>query len=175
MRSASRTSTAFDSRASRVSRTAADLLSIGAPSSTTSANAPLRNSTSAHHAARAASRGRMIHTPSASPRCTQSRASSVRCASTYATQPWAATVDSTIARASVVFPLPAGPAISVSRPRGSPPPSSTASSAETPVGSAGVGGGGGGRSLTSSAIDRGMPEGEAGIGPIPKKYRSYGP
>src|SRR5689334_24651275 len=64
-----------------------------------------------------------------------------------------------MARTRVVFPLPVGPAISVNRPRGRPPPVSTASSAATPVGRAGVGGGGGGRSLTSSAIDRDMPEG----------------
>ena len=70
-----------------------------------------------------------------------------------------------MARVSVVLPLPAGPTISVNRPLGSPPPTSTASSAATPVGRAGVGGDGGGRSLTSSAIDRDMREGEAGIGP----------
>ena len=51
------------SRARRVRRTAADLLSMGAPSSTTSAKAPLRSRMSAHQAARVASCGRIIHTP----------------------------------------------------------------------------------------------------------------
>src|ERR687889_1282691 len=64
-----------------------------------------------------------------------------------------------MARVSVVFPLPVGPRISLNRPRGSPPPTSTASNAATPVGNAGVGGGGGGRSLTSSAIDSDIREG----------------
>jgi hypothetical protein len=53
----------------------------GAESSTTSAKDPLRNSTSAHHAAFPASVGRTIHTPSTWPRCAQSRGASVRDAS----------------------------------------------------------------------------------------------
>ena len=79
-RSPSTRNAAFDSFASRVSRTAVPRESSGAPSSTTSANALLRSRMSAHHAARVGSCGRIIHTPWSSPRCVQSRGSSVRCA-----------------------------------------------------------------------------------------------
>jgi len=74
------TSTAPDSRASLVRRTATARDSTGPESITTSANAPHRSSTSAHHAARDGSRGRIIHSPSL-PRCAQSRGASVRDAS----------------------------------------------------------------------------------------------
>jgi len=123
-----------DSRASLVRRTATPRDTTGAESITTSANAPHRNNTSAHHAARDGSRGRIIHSPSPSPRCAQSRGASVRVASTYATHPWLS-VRSTIWRSRVAFPLPRAPIISVSRPRGNPPPASPASRASTPVGS----------------------------------------
>ena len=121
-----------DSRASLVRRTATPRDTTGAESITTSAKAPHRNSTSAHHAARDGSRGRIIHNPSPPPRCAQSRGASVRVASMYATHPWLS-VRSTICRSRVAFPLPRAPTTSVNRPRGSPPPASLASSASTPV------------------------------------------
>ena len=129
------TSAAPDSRASLVRRTATPRASTGAESSTTSANAPQRSSTSALQAARAGSRGRIIHSPSPLPNEAQSRGASVRVASTYATHPACSSVSATIRRSSVAFPLPRAPTISVSRPRGSPPPRPASSSA-TPVGSA---------------------------------------
>jgi hypothetical protein len=129
-------SAAPDSRASRVRRTATPRANIGAESMTTSANAPLRSNTSAHQAARVGSRGRMIHSPSSLPNEAQSRGASVRAASTYATHPDRPIVSATIRRSSVAFPLPRSPITSVSRPRGSPPPISPASSSATPVGSA---------------------------------------
>ena len=128
------TNAAPDSRASLVRRTATPRDSTGPESITTSANAPHRNSTSAHHAARDGSRGRIIHSPSP-PRCAQSRGASVRVASMYATQPASLSVRATIWRSSVTLPLPRAPTTSVNRPRGNPPPTSRASSASTPVGS----------------------------------------
>ena len=130
------TSAAPVSRASRVKRTATAEDSGGAESMMTRANAPHRSRTSAHHAARAASRGRTIHNPSPSLKCAQSRGASVRVASMYATQPDRPSVSSTSRRSSVAIPLPRAPTTSVSRPRGSPPPPSTASSSWSPVGSA---------------------------------------
>ena len=127
------TSTAPDSRASLVRRTATPRDTTGAESMTTSANAPHRSSTSAHHAARDGSRGRIIHSPSSSPRWAQSRGASVRVASMYATHPSSLSVCSTICRSSVAFPLPRVPTTSVNRPRGNPPPANPASSASTPV------------------------------------------
>ncbi|HEY2854651.1 MAG TPA: hypothetical protein VGJ18_17475 [Gemmatimonadaceae bacterium] len=56
------------SRASLVRRTATPRDITGAESITTSAKAPQRSSTSAHHAARVGSRGRIIHSPSPSAR-----------------------------------------------------------------------------------------------------------
>jgi hypothetical protein len=76
------TSAAPDSRASLVRRTATPRGSTGDESSTTSANAPQRNSTSADQAARAGSRGRIIQNPSFLPNDAQSRGASVRVAST---------------------------------------------------------------------------------------------
>jgi len=145
------TSAASASRASRVSRTATDRVSGGAPSSTTSSNAPLRSSTSAHQGARPGSVGRTTQSRSSSspPPTTpprphpsasgaQSRGASVRPASTYATHPPPATVRDTSCRSSVVRPLPNRPTTSVSRPRGSPPPGSASSSGERPVGTPGA-------------------------------------
>ena len=62
--------------------------------------------------------------------CAQSRGTSVRVASMYATR-WLDRV--TMWRTSEVLPLPSGPVISVSRPRGS-PPDNARSSASIPVG-----------------------------------------
>jgi hypothetical protein len=129
------TSAAPDSHASLVRRTATPRDTTGAESMTTSANAPHRSSTSAHHAARDGSRGRIIHNPSSSPRWAQSRGASVRVASMYATHPASLSVCSTICRSSVAFPLPRAPTTSVNRPRGNPPPANPASSASTPVAS----------------------------------------
>ena len=130
------TSAAPVSRASRVRRTATRWESGGAESMMTRANAPHRSRTSAHHAARAESRGRTIHNPSCSPRCAQSRGASVRAASMYATQPDRASVSSARRRRSVAVPLPRAPMTSVNRPRGRPPPTSAASSSSSPVGRA---------------------------------------
>lgn len=130
------TSAAPDSRASLVRRTATLRDTIGAESITTIANAPHRSSTSAHQLARDGSRGRIIHNPSPSPKCAQSRGANVRDASMYATHPVALSVCSTIRRNNVTFPLPRAPTISVRRPRGNPPPTSLASRPSTPVGSA---------------------------------------
>ena len=128
------TSAAPDSRASLVRRTATPRDTTGAESITTSANAPHRSNTSALHAARVGSRGRIIQSPSSSPRCAQSRGESVRVASMYATHPASLSVCSTIWRNNVAFPLPRAPMISVNRPRGIPPPANPASSTSTPVG-----------------------------------------
>jgi hypothetical protein len=124
------------SRASRVRRTATLRGSTGAESITTSANALLRSRTSAHQAARVGSRGRTIQSPSSLPNGAQSRGASVRIASMYATHPDRSSVSATMRRRRVAFPLPRAPTISVNRPRGSPPPTSPASSSATPVGSA---------------------------------------
>ena len=126
-------SAAPDSRAILVRRTATPRDATGAESITTSANAPQRSRTSADHAAREGSRGRIIQSPSWSPRWAQSRGASVRVASMYATQPALLSVCSTMRRRSVAFPLPRGPITSVNRPRGKPPPTNPASSASTPV------------------------------------------
>ena len=75
------TNAAFDSRARPMRRTLTAREIGGAESSTTSENAALRSSTSAHHAARWASRGRTIQTPVASATYAQSRGASVRDAS----------------------------------------------------------------------------------------------
>jgi hypothetical protein len=120
----------------------------GAESSTTREKAALRSNTSAHHAARAGSGGRTIHTPSLCPKCAQSRGASVREASMYATHSPRSTADSTTWRSSVS--LPVAPTTSVSRPRGSPPDASARSSASNPVGSPAVSGSGGGRSARSA-------------------------
>ena len=126
------------SRASNVSRTATSRESIGAPSSTTSAKAPLRSNTSAHHAPRSAFRGRTIHSPSCAPSDAHSRGARVRVASTYATHAPSHTARSTMRRTNDVLPHPGAPSNSVSRPRGSPPPGNTPSSAAIPVASPGV-------------------------------------
>lgn len=143
------TKAASDSRASPVSRTATARESGGAESSTTSENAALRSRTSAHHAALAASCGRIIHTPSARPRCAQSRGASVRDASMNATHSPRCTAASTTWRSSVS--LPVAPTISVSRPRGSPSHASAASSFATPVGRPCGSGAGAGRSARSDS------------------------
>ena len=138
-------SAASDSRASCVRRTATARGSTGAPSSTTSANAPDRNSRSAHQGPRAGSPGRTTHRASNTPReslvidrAAQSRGSSVRVASIHATPPPPRIVAATNERAMVVLPSPAGASNSVRRPRGTPPPGSIVSSTVTPVGSPGV-------------------------------------
>ena len=127
-------------RARRTRRTATARGRACAPSSTTRPNAPLRSSTSAHHAPRAGSLGRTTQSPSCAPSAAQSRGASVRAASMYATHHPACSVLATSCRAKVVSPLPGVPVISVSRPRGSPPPGSAASSAGTPVASPGMAG-----------------------------------
>lgn len=155
-------SAASDSRASCVRRTATVRGSTGAPSNTTSANAPDRSNRSAHQGPRAGSPGRTtqrasnaVAVPPAAwlpwlprpPRrslvpCAsgpaQSRGSSVLVASIHATPPPPRIVAATSDRAIVVLPSPAGARSSVRRPRGTPPPGSTVSSAVTPVGSPGV-------------------------------------
>ena len=163
MRSSSFTTTsaALDSRANLVRRTAMARESGGAESMTTREKALQRRRTSAHQAARAASVGRTIQTPSCAPRWAQSRGASVRAASMYATHPDCSTVASTICLRRVVLPLPRPPTTSVSRPRGSPPPRSAASSSSIPVRSpdisgAGVRGRGRGRSARSAAGERDM-------------------
>ena len=125
------TNAAFDSRASPVSRTATAREMGGAESRTTSENAALRSSTSAHHAARAASGGRTIHNFMA-PSAAQSRGASVREASMYTTHSPRSIAASTTRRSSVN--LPVAPTTSVRRPRGNPLPASARSSASTPVG-----------------------------------------
>ena len=156
------TSAALDSRASLVRRTAMLRESGGAESITTRENAPQRRRTSAHQAARAGSVGRTIHIPSCTPRCAQSRGARVRVASMYATHPPCSTTASAMRRRRVVFPLPRVPTISVSRPRGSPPPCSAPSSSAIPVTSPGTSWAGGGSSARSSAaeIDMALVEGE---------------
>jgi hypothetical protein len=72
-------------------------------------DAALRSRTSVHQAARPGSWGRIIHTPTRSPRCAQSRGARVRDASTYATHSPSAIVRSTMQRTNVVFPLPKSP------------------------------------------------------------------
>jgi hypothetical protein len=129
-------SAAPDSLASLVRRTVTPRGTTGAESMTTSANAPHRSNTSAHHAARDGSRGRIIQSPSPSLRGAQSRGASVRVASMYATHPASLRVRFTIWRSRVAFPLPRAPMTSVNRPRGKPPPASPASSPSTPVESA---------------------------------------
>jgi len=74
------TNAAFESRASPMSRTAIARDTVGAESSTTSENAALRSSTSAHHAPRVAAGGRTIHSRRSS-RPDQSRGANVRDAS----------------------------------------------------------------------------------------------
>ena len=124
---------ASDSRARPVRRTAIAREIGGAESRTTSAKDPLRNSTSAHHAALPASSGRTIHRPSLCPRWAQSRGASVRDASIYATHSPRSTAASTIGRSKVS--LPVAPTTSVSRPRGNPPDASARSRTSSPVGS----------------------------------------
>ena len=142
------TNAAFDSRASPMSRTAIAREIGGAESSTTSAKAALRNNTSAHHAALAASRGRTTHNP-LFPRSAQSRGASVRDASMYATHSPRSIAASTIARSRVN--LPVGPTTSVRRPRGNPPDASARSSSSTPVHIPVASGSGAGRSARSDS------------------------
>src|SRR3954471_4614426 len=146
------TNAAFDSRARPVSRTAMAREIGGAESRTTSENAALRSSTSAHHAARDGSGGLTMHTPVTPDKCAQSRAASVRDASMYATQSPRSTAAFTISRTSVS--LPDVPTTSVNRPRGSPPTASAASNAAMPVDnpeSAGSGAGSAARNACSVA------------------------
>jgi len=108
----------------------------GAPSSTTSANAPDRSRRSAHQAARVGVGGRTIQTEAST--VAQSRGSSVRVASIHAT-PWPArTVAATRERARVVSPSLPGASHSLMRPRGIPPPGRTSSGGAIPVGSPGA-------------------------------------
>jgi hypothetical protein len=128
------TNAASASRASRVSRTVTERERGGAPSSTTSAKAPLRSRMSAHHAPRARSFGRTTRSSApAAQSPVQPRGSSVRVASTQATRSPRAMVALASWRTSVVRPLPSSPTTSVSRPFGIPRPGSTASSAGSPV------------------------------------------
>ncbi len=151
--SPSSSNAASDARASCVRRTATARGSTGAPSSTTSANAPERSSRSAHQGPRAGSPGRTTQRASNSSRasramglplarwivtCAQSRGSSVRVASIHATLPPRRSVAATSERVIVVLPSPAGASSSVRRPRGTPRPGSIVSSAVTPVGSPGA-------------------------------------
>ena len=78
------TSAAAESCARRVSRTATARASGGAPSSTTSAKAPLRSNTSAHHAPLLACLGRITQklSPAVLDTRAQSRGARVRDAST---------------------------------------------------------------------------------------------
>jgi len=123
-----------------MSRTAIAREIGGAESSTTREKDALRNSTSAHQAARAASGGRTTHRPVASR--SQSRGASVRDASMNATHSPRATAALMTWRKSVS--LPVVPTTSVSRPRGNPPDASARSSASTPVGIPAAGGRGAG-------------------------------
>jgi hypothetical protein len=139
-----RTSSAASlSRASCTNRIVTARVSGGAPSSTTSPNAPLRSSTSALHAPRWGSGGR---TTKRVLRRAQSRGTSVRVASMYAMR-WSDCM--TMWRTSEVLPLPSGPVISVSRPRGS-PPASARSNAAIPVGNAADSAGAGGGAVTAA-------------------------
>jgi hypothetical protein len=106
----------------------------GALSRITSAKAPLRNKTSAHHAAFSGVWGRITQKRPLLPNAAQSRGASVRVASMYATQRFALTAWIAIARASVVLPPPNGPCSSVRRPRGTPPVAKARSSTLEPVG-----------------------------------------
>jgi hypothetical protein len=146
---ATTTKAAFDSRARPVRRTAIARDTGGAESSTTSENAALRSSTSAHQAARAASGGRIVQNPSMSARCAQSRGASVRDASMYATHSLRPTAASTICRISVSFPD--APSTSVRRPRGKPRDASARSSASSPVDSPEDSGGGAGSNARSDS------------------------
>ena len=114
-------SAAWRSWARRVRRMPIARESGGALSRITSAKAPLRNNTSAHHAAFSGVWGRMTQKRPLLPNAAQSLGASVRCASIYATQRLARSACEATARASVVLPPPNGPCSSVSRPRGMPP------------------------------------------------------
>lgn len=138
------TKAALLSRASRVRRTATPCGSAPLPSRITNPKAPLRRRTSAHQGpcatsgggvARLAGGGRTIQRRSVVARVAQSAGASVRAVSMYATHRLSSSAWATISRTSVVLPLPRLPTISVSRPSGSPPSDSTASSAAIPVGS----------------------------------------
>ena len=160
-------SAALRSRASPIRRTDTAREMAGAPSSTTSAKAPLRSSTSAHQAPRSALAGRTITSCAAwsipphacappVPRAArvigaavQSRGSSVRDASTTATLAPSAIARATSRRRIVVTPLPATPTSSLNRPRGSPPAIRRASSPGIPVGSPGAAGRSGATTVAS--------------------------
>jgi hypothetical protein len=71
-----------------------------------------------------------------SPSPARSCGASVRVASIHATHPPSVSTRATSCRTSDVLPAPIGPTTSVTRPRGTPPPSA-ASSSRTPVGHAG--------------------------------------
>ena len=88
---------------------------------TTSANTPLRNSRSAVHAQRLWSGGRI--TTKRAPIAVQGAGASVRVASIHATQAPVCSTCATSFRSRAVLPTANGPLISVTRPRGMPPPS----------------------------------------------------
>ena len=144
------TNAASLSRARPTRRSATCRVSVGALSSTTSVNAPLRSSTSAHQAPRAGSRGRTIRRKSQS-REAQPAGSRVRDASMQATPCPRPRAAPTSPRTSVPVPAPSGPISSVSRPRGSPPPRASSSS-RNPVGRASAATGGG--AMTRSSWER---------------------
>jgi len=124
---------ALRSRAKRSRRIAMARVRGGALSRITSAKAPLRNNTSAHHAAFSALGGRITQNRPLLPNAAQSFGASVRSASIYATQPLALSACEATARASVVLPPPNGPCSSVSRPRGMPPVAKARSRTLEPV------------------------------------------
>lgn len=112
--------------------------------------APLRSSTSAHHAPRPGSRGRTTRRKAQSSDA-QSDGSRVREASMQATPCPRDRAAPTRLRTTVAVPAPSDPMSSVRRPRGRPPPSAS-SSAARPVGSASAATGGG--AMTCSSWER---------------------
>ena len=92
---------------------------------TTSANTPLRSSRSAVQALRLVSGGRI--TTKRAPSAVNGAGASVRVASIHATHAPVCSTWVTRRRSSAVFPTANGPLISVTRPRGMPPPSARSS------------------------------------------------
>jgi hypothetical protein len=117
-----------------VSRANTSRVSGGAPSSTTNPKAPLRRMMSAHHALRGGVGGRRIHAPSCAAKAAQSAGAKVPLASITAVHVPVPKACATHCHTNDVAPLPGVATTSVSRPRGSPPPLSAASSAAIPVG-----------------------------------------
>ncbi len=88
---------------------------------TTSANTPLRSNRSAVHALRVVSGGRI--TTKRDPSAAHGAGASVRVASIHATHAPVCSTCATNRRSNAVLPTARGPLISVTRPRGMPPPS----------------------------------------------------